>query len=363
MSDPGVLLVSPYDLSVPGGVQGQARSMALELARRGRRVALAAPGRIEDLELLDAGLLLFEGGAVTKVPANGSVAPVSLSPRQAERLRSWAASHGPFVAHLHEPATPVFGWSLLRRHRGGLVGTFHRSGIDRLYRSTGPALSRLLKRLDVAVAVSEAAATTARATMGLDADVLFNGIDVAEISRAEPWPTEGPTVLFLGRDEPRKGRQVLLEAARLLGEDVTLWLTGSPGSTSTVERRGARLEWLGVISEEEKRRRLRGAQVLCAPSLGGESFGMVLLEGLAAGASVVASDIDGYRQALGRAGLLVEPGDPVRLAAVLAQALESPLDPGPGRRRALRWSMQALMDQYEGRYELARTASRRSDQR
>jgi phosphatidylinositol alpha-mannosyltransferase len=337
--------------------------MALELAARGRRVALAAPGTIDASELRDAGVLLFDGGTVTKVPANGSLAPVSLSLRQAERLRSWAASHGPFVAHLHEPATPVFGWSLLRRHRGGIVGTFHRSGVDRLYQATGPALSRLLSRVDVAVAVSEAAARTVHDSMDLDADVLFNGIDVEQLASAEPWPTSGPTVLFLGRDEPRKGRQVLLDAACLLGEDVTVWLTGEPGVIQESTRRGARLEWIGVISEEEKRRRLRGAQVLCAPSLGGESFGMVLLEGLAAGATVVASDIDGYRQALGGEGLLVEAGDPARLARALATALESPFDPRPGRARASRWSIRALMDEYEGRYELARSAGRGSQRR
>jgi phosphatidylinositol alpha-mannosyltransferase len=335
--------------------------MALELRRRGRRVALAAPGRVTEPALGEAGVLIFDGARVTRVPANGSVAPITLSVRSAVRLRSWAAAHGPFVAHLHEPATPVLGWSLLRRHRGGLVATVHRSGSDRLYRVAGPVLSRLVARVDVVVAVSEAAATTAHETMGLDADVLFNGIDVASLSSAEPWPATAKTVLFVGRDEPRKGRPVLVEAARSLPEDVTIWLTGEPGASRAGP--GARLEWLGVISEEEKRRRLRAADVLCAPALGGESFGMVLLEGLAAGCAVVASDIDGYRQALGGHGTLVPASDPDALCQAIRSALSAPRDPAPGLAHAERWSIGALMDAYEDRYELARSGQPGSRQR
>ena len=355
MSERGVLLVSPYDLSVPGGVQGQAAAMSLELRRRGRRVALAAPGLVEARELADAGVLLLSAGPVRSLPANGSVAPVGLSPGGSRRVRRWAASHGPFVAHLHEPATPVTGWSLLRHHQGGLVGTFHRSGVDAVYRRAAPLLRRLLGRLDAAVAVSDAAAATALVGTGLICDVLFNGIDVDEFASAPRWPATPRTVLFLGRDEPRKGRQVLLDAAALLDEDVTIWLTGEPPADRADV--GARLDWLGRISEDDKRARLAGATVLCAPSLGGESFGMVLLEGLAAGCTVVASDIDGYREALGGHGILVPPSDPVALAEALRGALAAPLPAAPGLAHARRWSMATLMDAYEERYELAAAAS------
>jgi len=362
VSESGVLLVSPYDLSVPGGVQGQARAMALELARRGRRVALAAPGTWSDDQLRDAGVLVFDKAPVTRLPANGSQAPVTLSLRAASRLAHWAGAHGPFVAHLHEPSAPVLGWSLLRRHRGGLVATVHRSGVDRLYRAAGPVLAKLLNRLDVVVAVSEAAALTAHETMGLNADVLFNGIDVEALRAAEPWPTVGPTILFLGRDEPRKGRATLLEAARSLDSSVTIWLTGAPEERAG-KAEGASLEWLGVISEDEKRRRLRAAGVLCAPSLGGESFGIVLLEGLAAGCHVVASDIDGYRQALGGLGTLVAPSDPPALAAALRRALSGSFEPQAGRDQAERFSLTSLVDAYEDRYELAAAGQRLSDER
>lgn len=354
MSERGILLVSPYDLSVPGGVQGQAVAMALELRRRGRRVALAAPGPVELDELVEAGVLLRSAGPVRFLPANGSVAPVGLSPSGSRQLRRWAASHGPFVAHLHEPATPVTAWSLLRHHEGGLVGTFHRSGVDAIYRRAAPLLRCLLSRLDEPVAVSDAAAATALAGTGLVCDVLFNGIDVDEAAAAPPWPSGPKTILFIGRDEPRKGRQVLLDSAALLEGDVTIWLTGeAPDATPGT---GARLEWLGRISEQEKRARLAGAAVLCAPSLGGESFGMVLLEGLAAGCTVVASDIDGYREALGGHGVLVPPSDPVALAEALRGALASPSLPEAGLAHARRWSIFALMDAYEERYERAASA-------
>ncbi len=358
MSDPRLLFVSPYDLSLPGGVQGQVRAMALEMQRRGRTVAVGAPGSDVDAELRDAGIEVIAGGHVTRFPSNGSVAPVTLSLRAARRLASWAEENGPVVAHLHEPVTPVMGWSLLRRHRGGLVATFHRSGVDPLYRLTGPVLARLIRRVDASAAVSEAAAHTAKATLGISPEVLFNGIDVEAAQRSDPWPTRGPTVLFLGRDEPRKGRQVLLDAAARLPEDVTIWLTGSP--PEGLSGSGARLEWLGVIGEEEKRRRLCAADVLCAPSLGGESFGMVLLEALAASTAVVASDIDGYRQALGGHGQLVEPGDPAQLAEALVRQLErAPTESrAEGLVYARRWSMAALMDRYEALYEHASSSGR-----
>jgi len=353
MSRHGVLLVSPYDLSVPGGVQGQVRSMAIELHRRGRDVVVATPGDRRDSELEKLGIEVHAFGTVRKFRSNGSVAPISLSIRGAHQLRDLAMSLTRHVVHMHEPVTPTFSWSLLRQRDLAQLATFHRSGVDALYRASGPFLRRLLRHLDGAVAVSDAAAQTAFATLGISTQVLFNGIDVAAQETVTPWPTTGPTILFLGRDEPRKGRQVLLDAARLLDPSTTVWLTGE--APSDVEQPGARLEWLGVISEEEKRRRLAGADILCAPSLGGESFGMVLLEGLAARCRVIASDIDGYRQALGDCGRLVPPHDAGVLAAALREELDSVglFDSERGWQRALDWSMSKLMDSYEELYERA----------
>src|SRR5205085_187256 len=153
-----------------------------------------------------------------------------------------------------------------------------------------------------------------------------NGIDVSRHQAAEPWPTDGPTVFFVGRHEPRKGLDVLLAAAGALPAGVRVWVAGEGPDTPALRERfagEARVEWLGRIDDTEKLRRLRGAQVLCAPALRGESFGIVLLEGMAAGALVVASAIDGYRNVAtdGVDALLVPPGDPAALAAALTRAL------------------------------------------
>ncbi len=340
-------MVSPYDLGVPGGVQGQVRGLAIEMTRRGHEVIVVSPGGAADDPLVETGVRHIPAGATAKISANGSKAPLTLSLRAARATALAFERSGVEVVHLHEPLTPVEGWAVLRRHRAPIVGTFHRSGVDGLYRGAGLVLRGLIKSIDVAVAVSPAAAQTARSTCGLDPQVLFNGIDVEAYRTARPWPKENPTALFLGRDEKRKGRQVLLDAARLLDPSVTIWATGDPPPTESSDS-GAKIHYLGQVSEAEKRERLAAADVLCAPSLGGESFGLVLLEGLAAGAVVVASDIDGYREALNGHGFLVRPDDPEALAI----GIRSALDQGRGgtlasKNHVEKWSMAALADRYE----------------
>ena len=294
-------------------------------------------------------------GRVRSVPANGSTAPITLSLQASRWATRELERRGCDVIHLHEPLTPVLGWPTLWRHKVGIVATFHRAGSDPIYRCAGRVLGSWAHRIDAAAAVSTAAAATARECLGLEATILFNGVDLGAIDAAEPWPTKGPTVLFVGRDEPRKGRDVLLAAARLLPESVTLWVTGSPPERKT-HIAGASIEFLGVIDDTERDRRLRGADVLCAPSRGGESFGMVLLEAMAASTAVVASDIEGYREALDGHGTLVAPDDPVQLAGALTAAL-FPVGPdalAAARQHASRWSISALVDRYEPLYARAR---------
>ena len=150
----------------------------------------------------------------------------------------------------------------------------------------------------------------------------------------------------------------MIAAAALLPAETTIWVTGDAPRSSGAAG-GARIEYLGVISEDEKRRRLAAADVLCAPSLGGESFGVVLLEGLAAGCTVVASDIEGYRQALGIHGLLVAPGDHRALAVALEQAVSRPIEQRDLTRTFIEsWSMSNLVDHYEDRYEASITPKR-----
>jgi phosphatidylinositol alpha-mannosyltransferase len=193
--------------------------------------------------------------------------------------------------------------------------------------------------------------------------MLFNGIEIDRFAKAEPWPTEGPTIFFLGRHEPRKGLDVLLAALDRLPPEVRVWIVGDGPDTDELRARSAddaRIEWLGRIGDEEKRRRMVAADVFCAPALRGESFGIVLLEGMAAGTPVVASDIDGYRNVAtdGVDARLVPPGDPEALGAVVAELLGDPRQAASltagGQARAEAFSMQHLAERYVELYESIR---------
>ncbi len=295
------------------------------------------------------------------------------------------------MVHLHEPFAPGLPYGLLvGRGLPPLVATFHRSGTSALYTFLSPLVRRLATRLAVRCAVSEAARTTAESAIGAPCLVGFNGVEVDRYRQVEPWPTDRPTVLFLGRHEERKGLAVLLEAFAATdgptagtpsgrsGRPV-LWVAGDGPLSRGLERRfpaSPDIQWLGVLSEPEKDRRLVAADILCAPSLGGESFGMVLLEAMAARTVVVASDIAGYRDAAGGHAVLVPPGDERALAAALGAVLAGDLGTegtgatsdgpdgqagGDGRGRwldasfgrASSWSMESLASWYERHYREA----------
>jgi len=349
-------MLCPYDLSSPGGVQGQALGLASSLRRAGHRVTLVAPDRSEPSGTWRGDLLV--AGHPVGLRANGSVAPVALSPQAARRAAEAAAEAD--VVHLHEPFAPVLGYGCLVRGRTPMVGTFHRAGGGGLYRALSPLARWAAGRLGVRCCVSEAArATLAQAIGHLEVEVLFNGVEAERFAAAEPWPAEGPTVLFVGRHEPRKGLAVLLEAVEQLDPAPTVWIAGRGPETPTLQARypaGPRRAWLGVVDDEQLARRLAGADVLCAPSLGGESFGVVLLEAMAAGTAVVASDLEGYRAAAAGHARLVPAGDPAALAVALAGALAEVGTPaGQARRSAASahaqgWSMDHLAERYVGHY-------------
>jgi len=193
--------------------------------------------------------------------------------------------------------------------------------------------------------------------------LLHNGIDVARFTKATPWPTEGPTVLFLSRHEERKGLDVLIEALALLPDHARVWIASDGPDTPRLKAAAGgdpRVEWLGRIDEGEKVRRLRGASVLCAPSLRGESFGMILLEAMAAETPIVASDLPGYRKVIGDgepAALLVPPGDAAALGAALRRVLEdrglAASLAGAGDVRAATFSMDRLAERYVELYRSA----------
>ena len=204
--------------------------------------------------------------------------------------------------------------------------------------------------------------------LGGDYVLVHNGIEVERFAKATPWPTAGPTLFFVGRHEPRKGLTVLLEALTRLPSDLTLWIGGDGPETDELRACAGgdpRVQWLGRIGDEELARRLRGADVFCAPSLRGESFGVVLLEAMAAHTPIVASDLPGYRN-VARAGqdaLLVPPGDPAALAEAITRVLDRPslaealVASGDGR--ASEFSMDRLAESYAELYETAISRSRR----
>lgn len=346
-----VLLVSPYALSVPGGAQGQVGSMAVELARRGLDVVVCSPGsRLQ--ELARQGVVHVAEGHVLRLPANGSLAPVSLSPLAARTFASIASTLRDGVVHVHEPFAPVAAYALLAGHRRPTLGTFHRGGGGPAYTFGRPVISRLARGLDVCTAVSEHAARTIDEAAGLHPTVLFNGIDLRRFDGVVASPTTGPTVVFVGRHEHRKGLGVLLEAVSRLDLALTCWVVGDGPLTGQLrERYGGdrRIEWLGPLDDDAVAARLAGADVCCVPSLGGESFGLVPLEGMAARTAVIASDIPGYREATRGHAVLVAPNDPGALASALREALEHPWDAArldAALAHARGWSMAALVDRY-----------------
>jgi phosphatidylinositol alpha-mannosyltransferase len=247
------------------------------------------------------------------------------------------------------------------------VGTFHRAGESAWIRNLKPLARWVTAHLTVRAAVSEEARATAGATLGGTYETVWNGIDSAGYRTAEPWQKDGPTAMFIGRHEPRKGLAVLIQALARLGPDLHLWIASHGPETEMLRDMTAgdpRIEWLGVIGEEEKIRRLAACDVLCAPSLHGESFGVVLLEGLAARTPVIASDLSGYRMVArpGKEALLVPPGDDVALAAAIESALEGGSEIEAmverGAVRAEAFSLDSLASRYVELFDKALLAAR-----
>ncbi len=348
-------MVCPYSLAVWGGVQSQVLSLSRTLRAKGVATQVLAPCDGPPPEPWVTPL-----GNSIPYAQNGSFAPLAPDPPAQLRVLGAIWDERFDLLHLHEPLAPGPTLTAVLVKPVPLLGTFHASGRIGAYRWARPGVRRLASRLDLRVAVSPEAAGMARHYLHGTYDILFNGIETNRFATADRWPTEGPTVLFLGRHEPRKGLSVLLEASRLLPKDVRLWIGGHGPETEALRAAYAsddRIEWLGPLSEEEKRRRLRAADVFCVPSLGGESFGVVLLEGMASGTPVVASDLPAYRVVAedGACATLFPTGD----SQALAKTVLDVLDGGQGvdecvRRgadRAEEFSMATLADAYIARYQ------------
>lgn len=352
-----VAQVCPYSLTVPGGVQGQVLALARSLRAMGHETRVLAPC---DGPPPDAGVTPL--GDSIPFATNGSVAPLAPDLPCALRTIRALRDEGFDVVHLHEPFCPGPPLTTLLFSDQPMVGTFHRSGASSAYATLRPVLPRLARRVGTLVAVSKDALATARPAVGDKAPVelLFNGIEVERFAKAEPMAADGPTVFFLGRHEERKGLGVLLEALAWLPADVTVWVAGQGPQTADLQARyggDPRVHWLGRINDEEVASRLRGADVFCAPSLHGESFGVVLLEAMAAHTAIVASDLPGYRNVAtpGVDALMTPPGD----AAALADALNHVLGDATlaadlvvaGEQRAAEFSMDRLAELYIDLYE------------
>jgi phosphatidylinositol alpha-mannosyltransferase len=353
-------LVCPYSLTLPGGVQGQVLGLGRALRNLGVDARVLGPcdGPPPDTYVTPLG---------NSIPtaANGSMAAIAPDPAAALRTIRALRDERFDVVHLHEPLAPGPTLTALLFSDRPMVGTFHRAGESSWYRAFRPLGVWASGRLAVRAAVSDEARAAVARTFGGVYEVVWNGIDVDRYRAAEPWPTIGPTVLFVGRHEPRKGLAVLVEAFARLPSDVRLWVASEGPDTARLRqstRDDDRIEWIGLITEEEKIRRMRGASVVCAPSLHGESFGVILLEGMAAGTPLVASDLVGYRNVArpDEDALLTPPGD----AQALAAALEVALAGGPavqarvasGQERAASFSLDRLAKRYLDLYGVALTA-------
>jgi phosphatidylinositol alpha-mannosyltransferase len=357
-----VMLSCPYSLTLFGGVQGQVLGLARALRARGVDARVVAPC---DGPPPEPGITTI--GPSTRVPSNGSVAPIATGRAVARRTIEALRTFGPDVVHLHEPLSPGPNHAALVGTTIPAVGTFHsaRTGRNGWYETFRPGLKPMMRRLAVSTAVSEEAKRQVTLTFGGECEILPNGVDVPMLAHGPATPASAPAIVFVGRHEQRKGLAVLLDAFAGLERDVDLWVIGDGPQSDELRARGVpRVQWLGRVSEEEKQARLRGATIGCFPALEGESFGVVLLEAMAAGTAVVASDIDGYRTVARneKEALLVPPGD----ADALRNALRALLDDQARRARLVaggvlradEFSMAHLAERFLPLYERAVTAPR-----
>ncbi|MGH9128669.1 MAG: glycosyltransferase family 4 protein [Acidimicrobiales bacterium] len=349
-----VAQVSPYSLTIPGGVQCQVLGLARALRRRGVEASVLGPcdGPAPEEGVIPLGLSI-------PFAANGSVAPVAPDPACFRRTVRALAEGGFDLVHVHEPLVPGPSLTALLTTELPVVGTFHRFGNSAAYRALAPLVRWVANGLDLRCAVSPDARATAQAALGGEYTLVPNGVEIEHFASAPPWPTTGPTILFVGRHEARKGLATLLTAFELLGPGVSLWVAGVGPETAELQRRSfrnPRIEWLGRIGDREKAARLRAADVYAVPSEHGESFGVVLLEAMAAGTPIVASDLRAYRL-VARAGvdaLLVAPGDAIALAEGLARVLSNQMLAdklaGAARVRAAEFSTDRMAAHYTDLY-------------
>jgi len=366
-----IALVSPYDYSYPGGVQEHIRHLDRELRAMGHDVWILAPSS-GDEDVLEANVIKVSG-MVVPVPFSGSIARITVSPRAYRRVKTILKDYRFDVIHIHEPMMPILPLAVLRHSKAVNVGTFH------AYRESHPGYEygkRLLEpffnRLDGKIAVSPAARDLVAHYFPGEYVIIPNGIDTQRFGSPLVRPIERYmdgrlNILFVGRMEKRKGFEYLIRAfvrVKAAVPGVRLLVVGAfdkedkaPYVQFARQHGLHEVRFIGYVSSEDIPRYYRTAHVFCAPSTGFESFGIVLLEAMAAGVPIVASNIPGYCHVLtdGREGLMVPPGDPVALAQAIIWLLYHPDERArmgaAGRRTARNYDWCKVARQVFGYYE------------
>jgi phosphatidylinositol alpha-mannosyltransferase len=345
-------MVCPYSWDVPGGVQVHIRDLAEEFMARGHEVSVLAPG--DDDATMEP--YVVSAGRAVPVPYNGSVARLTFGPVSASRVRRWL-SDGKFdVVHVHEPASPSLGLLTLWWAEVPVVATFHQANPrSRAMSAAYGILQSAFEKISARIAVSEEARKLPVEHLGGDPVLIPNGlyVDRFAAAKARPeWQGSGGTLSFLGRlDEPRKGLPVLLKAwPKIFGArpGVRLLVAGRGDVDEArrkipAESRDA-VTFLGAVSDEDKAAMLASSDIYIAPHTGGESFGIVLAEAMAAGAPVLASELMAFRAVLdgGRLGVLVPVGDADALATEAIALLDD-----PERRQAMRAAAAVGVRRYD----------------
>ncbi len=355
-----ILLACPYAWESPGGVQVHVRELGERLRARGHEVLALAPGAVPPPEPWMRAV-----GRPVPLRYNRSVAPICPWPRSARRVAEEVRRFRPEVVHAHEPMTPSTSMFALLRSPAPVVATFHSGATrSRLFDIAAPALRPLARRIAVRVAVSRTAERFAASRLGGRFEIVPNGVPVERFEGARAGELPGTRrILFVGRLDERKGFPTAVRAFGYLAADLSdLWLiaVGDGPDREAVRllppdvRR--RVHLVGRVDNRELPPFYAAAHALLAPSVGGESFGVVLVEAMAAGVPVVASDIAGYDEVVrdGVDGLLVPPGDPAAAARALGRVLTDPelagrlADAGRARSRAFSW--EAVTDRLESIY-------------
>lgn len=325
-------MVCPYSFDVPGGVQSHILQLAEVMHAAGHEVSVLAPASSDAETTLPD--YVVSGGKAIPIPYNGSVARLRFGPATHRKVKKWLQQGDFDVLHLHEPNAPSLSMLALNIAEGPIVATFHTSTTKSLTLSVfEPILRPMHEKIVGRIAVSDLARRWQMEALGSDAVEIPNGVDVASFATApmlEGYPRPGRSILFLGRfDEPRKGMSVLMGALPAVVDrfgDIEVLVVGRGDEAELREVAGplaGHLRFLGQVDDKQKAAAMRSADVYCAPNTGGESFGIVLVEAMAAGTAVVASDLDAFRRVLddGRGGRLVAVDDPDDLAAGLIEVL------------------------------------------